>query len=140
MSVLAISPDGEWVAFRGVSDEPNRTGIYLRFTKELGARLVPGSYGSFNPFFSPDSKWLAFAADGFLQKVPLSGGEPKAGHPKQLFRADFLLDNAWAQSVDVSIDGRFLVVRHSPESRLHHRLVYVPGWTDELKHLNVLSE
>jgi serine/threonine protein kinase/Tol biopolymer transport system component len=74
-STLAISPDGAWVAFRGVSDEPNRTGLYLRSTRELGARLVPGSV--FSPFFSADSKWLGFFGDGFLQKVPVSGGEPR---------------------------------------------------------------
>ena len=73
-SILAISPDGEWVAFQGASDEPNRRGLYLRSTKELGSRFVAAAS---NPFFSPDSKWLGFTAEGAIQKVPVQGGEPQ---------------------------------------------------------------
>jgi len=72
---LAISPDGEWVAFQGRSSDTTVWGLYLRSTRELDAHLVASQ--AYNPFFSPDSKWLGYAAEGFLHKVPVAGGEPQ---------------------------------------------------------------
>ncbi len=75
---LAISPDGQWMAFHGVSNDPNRSGLYLRSASDLEPRLViggrPGS--TFTPSFSPDSQWLAYWADGAIWKIPVTGGEP----------------------------------------------------------------
>ena len=74
---IAISPDGQWVAFQGASDDESRRGIYLRSIAEVEARLVLGSGGGISPFFSHDSLWLAFAANGMMQKVPVGGGHPQ---------------------------------------------------------------
>src|SRR5262249_50725490 len=72
-TALAISPDGQWIAFPGVSDGPNPGGgLYLRFIGELEPRRV--GTGS-NPFFSPDSKWLGFVDNDALQKIPVRGGD-----------------------------------------------------------------
>src|SRR5688572_775888 len=43
---------------------------------ELTARVIPATEGASVPFFSPDGRWLAFYADGRLQKVPVAGGVP----------------------------------------------------------------
>lgn len=77
-SVLAISPDGEWVVFRGISEDQGKSGLYARSTRELDARRVtaPGGAGH-TPFFSPDSAWLGFHAEGALQKIRLQGGDPE---------------------------------------------------------------
>ena len=73
---LALSPDGNWVAFRGVfATPPLRPQLYLRSVEELEARPLPGTEGALNPFFSPDSQWLGFVANDRLQKVPVGGGE-----------------------------------------------------------------
>jgi len=74
-STLAVSPDGRWVAFRawGPGVEPR---LYVRAIDELEARSVEGTEGGVNPFFSPDSRWLAFHSRGALRRVPLGGGEP----------------------------------------------------------------
>ena len=74
---IAISPDGLWVAFQGASDDESRGGIYLRSIAEVEARFVLGSGAGTSPFFSPDSMWLAFAANGMMQKVPVGGGHPQ---------------------------------------------------------------
>ena len=74
-SVLAVSPDGQWVAFAGVGAEPNASGLYLRPVRELGAtRIAPAAT---SPFFSPDSRWLGFLAENAIYKVSVQGGRPQ---------------------------------------------------------------
>src|SRR5262249_41072321 len=73
-SVLAISPDGQWVAFRAISRPQNEVGLYLRSIRELEAKKVAMS--GIVPFFSPDSRWLGFLAENGIFKVPVDGGRP----------------------------------------------------------------
>jgi eukaryotic-like serine/threonine-protein kinase len=74
-SVLAVSPDGQWVAFGGVGAEPNANGLFLRPIRELGAtRIAPAAT---TPFFSPDSRWLGFFAENAMYKVSVDGGRPQ---------------------------------------------------------------
>jgi serine/threonine-protein kinase len=40
----------------------------------LESKVVSGTEGAVNPFFSPDGQWLGFFSGGKLQKIPLSGG------------------------------------------------------------------
>jgi hypothetical protein len=42
---------------------------------------IPGSEGGSQPFFSPDEKWLAYFAGGFLKKMAVSGGPPASLAP-----------------------------------------------------------
>jgi Tol biopolymer transport system component len=67
---VAISPDGRRVVFRSSS------GLYLRDMESLEPSMIPGTENASSPFFSPDSRWLAFFAEGKLKKVALSGGAP----------------------------------------------------------------
>ena len=72
---LAVSPDGQWIAFVGESDDPRRRGIYVRALNAHDSQLVPGTQSAASaPFFSPDSKWLAFYVNEKIQKMPLAGG------------------------------------------------------------------
>ncbi len=73
-SVLAISPDGQWVAFRGVSRPQNEIGLYLRSIRELDAKKL--ATAGIVPFFSADSRWLGFFAENGMFKVPVDGGRP----------------------------------------------------------------
>ena len=71
---LAISPDGRFIAYvvtRGVT-----TQLVLRRLNELTAASIAGTSNATSPFFSPDSQWIGFFADGALKKVPLAGGPP----------------------------------------------------------------
>ena len=71
----AITRDGRTVAYvtqRG-TDDPQ---LYLRDLDASSARAVPGSRGARQPFFSPDGKWVAFFAQGQLQKAEVAGGAP----------------------------------------------------------------
>jgi len=73
-SVIAVSPDGNHVAFVGESGKTDR--LYLRTLKNADTKMLPDTEGAMHPFFSPDSRWLAFVAGGKLQKVPTTGGVP----------------------------------------------------------------
>ena len=76
----AISDDGQIIAYTAQlgADEPR---LYLRHLDSFEARPVAGSSGAEHPFFSPDGKWVAFFAQGQLQKRRLLGVLP-SGWPK----------------------------------------------------------
>jgi serine/threonine-protein kinase len=48
----------------------------LRDLNSFEARAVTASSGAKQPFFSPDGKWVAFFAQGQLQKAAVAGGAP----------------------------------------------------------------
>ncbi len=75
MSSMAISRDGRLVA--AVAAMPSApSAIYLRSLSEPRARLLEGTEGADQPFFSPDGKWIAFIAGRKLMKVKVEGGTP----------------------------------------------------------------
>ena len=71
-AIPSISPDGRHVAFAARVD--GKAGLWLRDLDALGARLLPGTDGAGYPFWSPDSRWLAFFARGKLKKIDVTGG------------------------------------------------------------------
>ena len=75
ISSPAITRDGRTIAYAS-QQGTSETQLYLRDLNALEARLVPGSNGARQPFFSPDGKWVAFFAGGFLEKAEVSGGAP----------------------------------------------------------------
>ena len=70
---LAISPDGRQVVYaasRGGSD----WALHIRNLDQLDSRQLPGTEGAGVPEFSPDGRWIAFAAaDGSLKKITVDG-------------------------------------------------------------------
>ena len=73
-SIIGISPDGRSVVFGAVVDGVQR--LFLRTTDQFEATPIKGTEGATGPFFSPDSQWLGFFANGHLLKVPRGGGTP----------------------------------------------------------------
>ncbi len=73
-SPIALSPDGKEVAYtarRGGTSQ-----LYLRALDRLEPTLVQASEDAYNPFFSPDSQWVGFFAQGKLKKAAVAGGVP----------------------------------------------------------------
>src|SRR4051812_9338675 len=72
---LALSPDGRRLAMIALN-EAGRQMLWVRALDQSAAQVVPGSEGASSPFWSPDSRFIAFVADGKLKKVDPSGGTP----------------------------------------------------------------
>jgi DNA-binding winged helix-turn-helix (wHTH) protein/Tol biopolymer transport system component len=73
-SPFALSPDGRTLAY--TARDGATTSLYLRRLDRLDVERVPRTEGAAAPFFSPDSRWVAYVANGRLRKVPTAGGSP----------------------------------------------------------------
>ena len=71
-----ISPDGSRLAFVG-ADERGKSQIWMRPLDALAAQPLAGTANAKYPFWSHDSSYLAFFADGKLKKVSVRGGPPQ---------------------------------------------------------------
>ena len=72
---FAISPDGRRMAF--VATDPNGNQmLWLRPLDSLAATSLAGTDGASSPFWSPDSRVIAFVAGGQLKTVDPAGGSP----------------------------------------------------------------
>ena len=69
-----ISPDGTRIVY--VASRGGRTELFQRSLNSIDLLPIPGTTNAIGPFFSPDSQWVAFFADGRLKKVNLAGGPP----------------------------------------------------------------
>ena len=72
--LAVLSPDGSLLvmeAWRGGNSQ-----LYLRRLDEFETVPLAGTEGATKPFFSPDGKWIGFAADRKLKKVAIAGGTP----------------------------------------------------------------
>jgi serine/threonine protein kinase len=79
-STFSISPDGKTLAFLAARSDDIQH-IWIQKIGELEARLLPGTQSpaySPPPFWSPDSKSIAFYADGKLKRLDINGGSPHA--------------------------------------------------------------
>ncbi|HEV3214326.1 MAG TPA: protein kinase [Vicinamibacterales bacterium] len=70
-----ISPDGLRLAF--VATVEGKTLLWIRPLDSLAARSLAGTEDATSPFWSPDSRFLAFFSSGKLKKVDVSGGPPQ---------------------------------------------------------------
>jgi serine/threonine protein kinase len=72
-SRLALSPDGANLAFVA-RDAAGHEALWVRPLESLLARPLPGTDNASAPFWSPDSRFLAFFTQGKLSKIDVSGG------------------------------------------------------------------
>jgi serine/threonine protein kinase len=71
---IALSPDGRTLAMVAYWDQTTKYVLWTHPVGGRGATPVPGTEDASHPFWSPDSRSIAFFAQGKLKKVDLSSG------------------------------------------------------------------
>jgi Tol biopolymer transport system component len=131
-----ISPNGLHLAFNA-RDATGNFRIWVRHLNSLGAKPLAGTEGASLPFWSPDSRFIGFMAEGKLKKIDVSGGaaqkicDAPGGSVGSWSPADVILfDGNGCQSIyRVSAAGGVPVVVAKVEpSRKESRL----GWPEFL--------
>ena len=69
---IAVSPNGKVLAFTATSDDKRQ--LWLRPLHAITANVLAGTEHATDPFWSPDSSWIGFFADGKLKKIEAAGG------------------------------------------------------------------
>jgi serine/threonine protein kinase len=70
---VALAPDGSKIAFVSLSSKGERL-VWVRSFDRPDAVPLPGTDGANYPFWSPDSKHVAFYAGGWLKRMSAEGG------------------------------------------------------------------
>jgi Tol biopolymer transport system component len=82
---VAVSPDGLKVVFVGSPE--GRSQLWLRSLNSPVAKPLAGTERASRPFWSPNSRSIAFIADNRLKRLDIDGGSPRtlsAGIPTPL--------------------------------------------------------
>jgi serine/threonine protein kinase len=73
---VAISPDGRRVAFTAEGRDGRH--LWVRDLDKVEVRRLEGTQNGGSPFWSPDSKFIAFSVGPELKKIDPSGGPPQS--------------------------------------------------------------
>ena len=71
-SGFSVSPDGQYLAYVGTTGGKRQ--IWLRPLGSLSAQPLAGSDNAGFLFWSPESRYIGFSADGKLKKIDIMGG------------------------------------------------------------------
>jgi len=77
VSHMALSRDGAMLAFVSPEENSALPMLYLQRVGSSSVTLLPGTQNASFPFWSPDGAYIAFFANGKLQKMAVSGGTPQ---------------------------------------------------------------
>ncbi len=76
VGTAVLSPDGTRLVF-AAKDSSGKTMLWVRPLDSLTAQPLEGTEGASYPFWSPDSRTIAFFVPGKLEKIDLAGGGPQ---------------------------------------------------------------
>jgi len=71
-----VSPDGSHIAFSAIDLKQQKTLLFIKALDSTTAQALPGSYDAHGPFWSPDSRQVAYFSEGKLKKVDIAAGGP----------------------------------------------------------------
>ncbi|MEO5924074.1 MAG: protein kinase [Bryobacteraceae bacterium] len=71
----ALSPDGTRIVF-GATQKGGKQQLWVRRLDSTTAQPLPGTENPSTPFWSPDSRWVAFGQGSKLKKIDIQGGPP----------------------------------------------------------------
>ena len=72
---VVLSPDGRQLVFVA-HGQSEKSQIWIRPLDSAVARPLPATERAMYPFWSPDSRFVGFFADGKLKKIEVTGGPP----------------------------------------------------------------
>jgi len=73
---FALSPDGAALVSVVYDTARKVSSLYLRKLGSFEGMILPGTDLAMFPFWSPDSRYIGFFAEGKLKKAPITGGPP----------------------------------------------------------------
>jgi Tol biopolymer transport system component len=76
-SDVALSPDGQTIALVARPNTNEAPALFVRRAGGLAFQRLGGTDDASQPFWSPDSRYIAFVAGGRLKKVNAAGGAPQ---------------------------------------------------------------
>jgi eukaryotic-like serine/threonine-protein kinase len=126
-----ISPDGRRIVYR-LNTEDGKELLWMRSLNSLDARPLLGTDGALQPFWSPDSRSVAFFADGKLKRIDISGGAAQT-----ICESPSNFSGAWSR------DGTVIFSR-GVASGIYHvpaaggtpiQLTYVDASRNEIEHI-----
>jgi serine/threonine protein kinase len=88
---IAVSPDGRHLAFTAATG--GKLQLWVRPFDSTEARPLPGTQDARFPFWSPDSRFIGFFADGQLKKIEVTGGPVQT-----LCDVELPLGGAWSRA------------------------------------------
>jgi eukaryotic-like serine/threonine-protein kinase len=77
ISHMALSANGKMLAFVSPDEKTAVPILHVQRVGSASATVIPGTEGASYPFWSPDGEYVAFFANGRLQKVAIAGGSPQ---------------------------------------------------------------
>jgi hypothetical protein len=77
VSHMALSRDGSMLVFVSPEESSALPMLYVQRIGSSSVTRLPGTQHASFPFWSPDGAYVAFFANGKLQKVAISGGTPQ---------------------------------------------------------------
>jgi Tol biopolymer transport system component len=89
---MTVSPNGRLLAFTGRTPDGKRQ-LWVRALDSMDAHPLPGTEEPLEPFWSPDSRSIAFGAQGKLKRVDLMGGTAQT-----LCNAPRLVGGTWGDA------------------------------------------
>jgi len=104
---FAISPDGRRLVFVN-PDAAGRSVLWMRALGSLDPQPLTGTEGASGPFWSPDSRHLAFVSDEKLKRLDVSTGSVTA-----------VTDDAAGSTGDWNRDGTILFASRSGARQIH---------------------
>jgi serine/threonine-protein kinase len=95
---IAVSRDGSMVVFTVTSE--GGTQLFLRRRNEPGVQAIAGTENGASPVFSPDGRWLLFAAGRDLKKMMIGSGATTIGQLQTSRGATWLEDGSIVYAPD----------------------------------------
>ena len=77
VSHMALSRDGTMLVFVSPEEKSAFPMLFVQRVGSPGVTLLPATQGASYPFWSPDGAYVAFFANGKLQKTAIAGGTPQ---------------------------------------------------------------